>query len=63
MLARQAVANYSLEESDYKNPIAMSLLQAGPREVHYWGSIDQLSEESSAETDQLQDSLFQCPRR
>ena len=35
----------------------MSLLQAGPREVRYWGSTDQLSEESSAETDQRQDSL------
>jgi hypothetical protein len=34
----------------------MSLLQAGSREVRYWGSTDP-SEESSAETDQLQDSL------
>ena len=35
----------------------MSLLQAGSREVRYWGCSDQVSEESSAETDPLQDSL------
>ena len=57
MLAGQAVAIHSWDESDHKNPITMSLLQAGSREVRYWGSTDQLSEESSTETDQLQDSL------
>ena len=35
----------------------MSLLQAEQREVCYWRSTDQLSQETSDETNQLQDSL------
>ena len=57
MLAGQSVPNYSLEQSDSDYNPAVSLLQARPQEVRYWGSTDQLSEESSAETDQLHDHL------
>ena len=57
MLAGQSVPNYSLEQSDSDYNPALSLLQARSRKVCYWGSTDQLSEESSTETDKLQDSL------